>query len=215
MIMKHILTLIFFMIVLMASAQEKTYVMKVWSNGTSTTYKVEEVDSVTFCEEEILEEEPTISIGEESIWQDEQQVKAVLMGVYSKVAETWSLTNELCKNRIEKKGGDGITPVSPEVAKCWEGYYSAISRCNTILSNEVSQNMKEQAIVLRSFCYTRLINLFGDVPYITKAPVSDMDDYYVSREDQNKIFSNCAEELRSIVYEMPVSVVGFDDTVEV
>lgn len=215
MIMKKVLTLILFLCVLKTYAQEKTYVMKVWKNGISTTYNVQEVDSVTFCEEETLEEEPSIIVGEESIWQDEKQVKAALLGVYSKVAEAWSLTNQMCKNRIEKKGEDGITPVSLEVAKCWEGYYSAINMCNTILSNEVPKNIKEQVIVLRAFCYTRLVNLFGDVPYRTKAPGIDMDDFYVARDDQNKILSNCAEELKGIVYNMPVSVVGFDDTTDV
>lgn len=181
--MKQILAFAFLMFAIMHTsyAQEtKNYTMKVWSNGTYTSYQVEQVDSVTFCSNDSDDITPGNQTTEESLFQSENDVKAVLLASYQKFQSFITYERRLEELAING-GNEKITPNSSTVNQAWTNGYNAISYCNRLIDVTATMDnagfdvkkYQTHAKFLRAVTYYMMTQLWGNIPYIQS---SSMDD---------------------------------------
>lgn len=101
----------------------------------------------------------------------------------------------------------------------WSSLYTRIARCNYILSNmykakEVSREtvynqVEGQALFLRAFFYHYLINLYGDVPFVTEM-ISIDEGKSLSRTPRAEIAAQILEDLETAAEKLPAQWTGAD-----
>jgi len=100
----------------------------------------------------------------------------------------------------------------------WDLAYKAIRDCNVVIdgihnsktynnpltdANSIASynHFLGEAYTIRAYWYSMLIFTFGDVPFITQAPLPDVD-YNTPKVDRNIILSNVIQDLRDIEEKM-------------
>lgn len=101
----------------------------------------------------------------------------------------------------------------------WSSLYTYIASCNNILTNmhkakEVSSEsvynqVEAQALFLRAFFYHYLINLYGDVPFITKV-ISLEEGKTLTRTPRAEIAAQLLDDLQVAADKLPVQWTGGD-----
>lgn len=139
---------------------------------------------------------PDSSVSSDSYWRSEDDVKAAVNGLYSRMRSQISTYQWVywfdARSCIV---GSGRTPggivqynanelSSTMTDTNWNGLYSIISQANSIINNIdkviFSDKVKRdeflaQAYFFRAWCYYNLVRLWGDVPLVTSF-ISSLDD---------------------------------------
>ena len=102
----------------------------------------------------------------------------------------------------------------------WDRMYSGINRCNNLLTNMVRAQdvvseafftrIQAEAKFLRAYYYSWLIQLYGDVPYVTEIPES-IDAAKVPRTPKSEIIDNIFADLDFAVQNLPETWGGSDE----
>jgi hypothetical protein len=110
-----------------------------------------------------------------------------------------------------------ITTDNALATKPWQIHYRTIARCHTVLDNleKIKPQMAEAAYnqldaelrFIRAYCYSQLIELYGDVPLL-KAAV-DLANANVPRTPKADIEKFLLDELTAIADKLPVSQAQF------
>ena len=105
-------------------------------------------------------------------------------------------------------------------AETWERMYSGINRSNNLLTNmeraqevvseEFYQRIQAEARFLRSYYYFWLIQLYGDVPYVTEIPET-LDEAQVPRTPRSEVVDNLLADLDVAAGILPQSWGGSDE----
>ena len=145
--------------------------------------------------------EPQNEIIFDKFWNEKADVEAIIAGCYSGLQEegvikrmmVWGEfrsdnigpgSNVQSDGNLEKLLKENID--AKNTYTNWEGFYSVINRCNTVIryapgvaaidpaytESELQANIAEM-VALRSLCYFYLIRTFRDVPYSTEAFTDD------------------------------------------
>jgi starch-binding outer membrane protein, SusD/RagB family len=102
--------------------------------------------------------------------------------------------------------GSGVyAPTAGDIAELWGGFYQAIQRANNLLfympkaqsvMNPAEYSRVEaEAKILRAFAYWHLISFFGDVPFFTKPPLTEEEQFKFSRTDKKTIINTLIADL--------------------
>lgn len=101
----------------------------------------------------------------------------------------------------------------------WSSLYERVARCNNILTNmhkakdvtseAVYKQVEGQALFLRAFFYHYLINLYGDVPFIT-GMTSIVEGKDLTRTPRARIADSLLKDLEKAAGELPVQWTGGD-----
>ncbi|MBX2943653.1 MAG: RagB/SusD family nutrient uptake outer membrane protein [Cyclobacteriaceae bacterium] len=171
------------------------------------------------CEEFIQIDPPKTEIISETVFSNNASALAAVRGIYSLMMTNQSFTN----GNIEKYCGlsaDELLDVSGSdeqlqfqynsisssnqvvLGVFWREAYSYINNANAILeglaksssiSPDVKQQIEGESKFIRAFCHFYLVNLFGDIPYITST------DYRVnataSRMPVSEIYERVLDDL--------------------
>jgi len=116
---------------------------------------------------------------------------------------------------------DGIEHLSPIydhqvdahhrlVESMWSDFYQFITRENHVIyygatsSNTAIRDYRISAMVYRAYKYLHMVELWGDVPFITK-PITDMgsDDIYPKRTSKDQILTELIKELQEAEQILP------------
>ncbi len=73
----------------------------------------------------------------------------------------------------------------------WEGEYAAQAR-----------QLYAEAITLRAQCYYELVQLWGDVPFVT-SPVRSGDNFYLPKTDRDEIYEYLVKDLKDVEEYLP------------
>ncbi len=101
-------------------------------------------------------------------------------------------------------------PTANRVNVIWNNFYTVIARCNYLLDNlnrvqgtsQTSINETEAtARFLRAYSYSVLLQLYGDVPLVTKT--SSLADAYIGRETKSKVIDFVLDELDKAANGLP------------
>lgn len=105
-------------------------------------------------------------------------------------------------------------------ADTWEQMYSGINRANNLLVNmerardvvstDFYARIQGEARFLRAYFYSWLIELYGDVPYVTEIP-ANFEEAKVARTPKAEIFQNIIEDLDYAAQNLPDSWGGAEE----
>ena len=167
--MKKISLFIFmaFSVVASIAQEKKEYTMRVWNNGSYTSFSIESVDSITFAEE-VKPDNVTTENG----YQSESSFKEALSSIYARF-QTF-ITSEKKIEELALDGGyESISASNPTIKQAWTNGYSAINYCNRLIEFSLGKDYpfdvkkyRGQAIILRSIIYYMMAQIWGDIPYI-------------------------------------------------
>lgn len=91
----------------------------------------------------------------------------------------------------------------------WTQIYSGIERANICIEGlpksqiwegenaEVARHLYGEAVTLRAFYYYLAIQLWGDVPFVTKSTQAG-DDFYIPKTDRDSIYEYLIEDLKNV-----------------
>ncbi|MDN5211968.1 RagB/SusD family nutrient uptake outer membrane protein [Fulvivirgaceae bacterium BMA12] len=171
------------------------------------------------CDEFVEIDLPETEIVAESVFQSDGTATSAMLHLYTEIHNTSSFAgggqnsvtflqgltaDELIpvSNTSEFFFLNNVLPITPEVSTTWNNCYNIIYGANAIIegllgssgvSQEVSAQLEGEARFIRAFSHFYLVNLFGDVPYISTT------DYRVnataSRMVSSEVYQNIVDDL--------------------
>jgi|26BtaG_2_1085354.scaffolds.fasta_scaffold00155_18 hypothetical protein len=150
---------------------------------------------LTACESYLSPDDPTGQIPLEEIFKDESSATAIISTLYAKLRDEVLVTGSTqgmgvlmgwYADELEYLGAPGqaseaffqhqIIPSNATVLQIWNNSYSLIYMTNAAiegleasksLSEEIKNQLLGEALFVRGMVHFYLVNLFGDIPYIT------------------------------------------------
>ena len=179
----------------------------------------------TACED-ALEKLPLDAPSDETFFSNESELLLGINGVYESMY--WNIgripypvlldnTTDLGFLRTDFGGlqtfsRGGHSSVTDGFSQTWAQMYQGINRANNLLTNmdraqsevsdELFQRIQAEAKFLRAYFYFWLIELYGDVPYITELP-NNLEDAQVARTPKSKIITNLFADLDEVAGILP------------
>ena len=174
-----------------------------------------------------LELEPPNGLIREEFWQSKEDVEAVLMATYQKLAalnEDLFVFGEIRADMLE---GDLNQPRSEELIQenniypdnnivNWLKFYEVINFANEVIKNaplvqEVDNTFNDflkdgyvaEAVFLRSLTYFYLVRLYKDVPLVLEPAESDEADFYKSKTPEEEILNQIVADLNDHINAAP------------
>jgi len=175
------------------------------------------------CGNDTLDLYPLTQVTEGTFYKNESELKQALDDVYRQLSIHYDaqglpdLYGELYSDNtkiIHVAGTDGpiieidehrIATNNPRILTAWDRAYFGIYICNNIIfhlentnveiGTSILEEMKGQAVLIRSLIYFNLVRAFGAVPYIDKK-IEPLDAYDYLRVEPNLIFENIINDLK-------------------
>jgi hypothetical protein len=136
----------------------------------------------------------------------------------------WHVMDNITDIGFARPGTNYTSPITSAITtdnalttKPWQIHYRTIARCHTVLDNleqlkaeiaEAAYNQLDAELrFVRAYCYSQLIELYGDVPLL-KAQV-DLSNADVPRTPKAEIEKFLLDELTAIADKLPVSQAQF------
>ena len=177
------------------------------------------------CEKQVLNLSDPGSPTDATFFQTEDQLEVALAGTYEALAyiratpfpQVLDHATDYAFNRGNVAGTipattGGLTSTDGLINGFWTQFYTGIQRANNLLTNmpkaqEVSDptrfsEIEAEALFLRAYFYSQLVELYGDVPYRTEATTS-LDDLAVSRTPKAEIVSSMIADLEKVATILP------------
>ncbi|MEM6846163.1 MAG: RagB/SusD family nutrient uptake outer membrane protein [Bacteroidota bacterium] len=114
----------------------------------------------------------------------------------------------------------GHSSVTDGFSQTWAQMYEGINRANNLLTNmgraqeevspELFQRIQAEAKFLRAYFYFWLVELYGDVPYVTTLP-ENLDEAQVARTPKSEIVTNLFADLDEAAGILPDTWGGSDE----
>jgi len=177
---------------------------------------------ITACNEEVLDLESLNEPTDATFFSNEQELELALTGVYNSIIWQGGYNLPVQVNMdngatdiglvrggyvgFEELGAGSHSASTGGFASVYSHLYRGIGRANNLIQNleratdvvstEKRQQIEAEAIVLRSYYYHYLIELFGDVPY-TEILSPTPEDALLPRTPESEIVDNLLEDLQS------------------
>ena len=175
--------------------------------------------TVTSCSD-FLDRFPQDSVGNETYWKTEAQLRAALYPCYEAFHKdyiyNWSeATAETCvwgnitQGLSKVSGGKHSYTDGFPFTTYWQQSYNHIFKCNNFLQNynkaKVEQDVKDvyaaEVKVIRSYTYFLLTTFWGDVPWVDKVITSE--EAYVARTPREKVIDYLIDDLDWAASKLP------------
>ncbi|WP_417128693.1 RagB/SusD family nutrient uptake outer membrane protein [Phocaeicola sp.] len=180
------------------------------------------------CVDNLLDRNPIASLSPATFYQDENQCKMALMGVYSALQPVTSTywfqldfmsDDAYCQDAWQgsKEFGEWAQNSSSGAAyDRWTQDYKIIVRANTFMldakdaaiDETVKSQMMAEAKFLRAYAYADLITFFGDVPIVEESQT--LENAYVSRSSKADVLKYLLDDLNAAKEVLPRQYSGSD-----
>ncbi|MDX9774113.1 MAG: RagB/SusD family nutrient uptake outer membrane protein [Bacteroidales bacterium] len=175
----------------------------------------------TGCESFVEPDDPVGQIPQSAVFEDEETATAAVMSLYGSLRDDVILTggfygmnvlmgyyaDELAyystsNESLETFYSHQIVASNNIVKSLWDGAYNLIYMSNSAiegieasqnLSSDVKDQLKGEAFFIRAIVHFYLVNLFGDIPYITTTDY--LTNMKVSRMATNLVYENILNDL--------------------
>ncbi len=185
---------------------------------------------LTVACEGFLDKGPLTEFTDENYWTSEANVRTFAWGFYDEflgygngsgttsefyfqgagASSAINISDDLCNNSFLN-----FQPNASSSNTNWSDYYEVVRRANLLLDRIPNvPGMSEEAILhwqsiarfFRAFTYYRLVQRFGDVPYIDQyAGAGESDRIYVARLNRNEVMDKVFDDLDFAVKNMRLS----------
>ncbi|MCT4646002.1 MAG: RagB/SusD family nutrient uptake outer membrane protein [Carboxylicivirga sp.] len=176
---------------------------------------------VISCEDKYLNIEPIDGSSSSTFFASANELQLAINSIYGRVVsvapeglpmlmlmDTWLTDNGLYRITNEQSGLRALSNSQQDpgsgFGKIYSEYYKSITRCNNMLENmnkaeetmsaEEYNDFRAQALTMRAYFYSVLVQLFGDVPYMDFMPQSPTDGF-ISRTSKTEVISNILSDL--------------------
>ena len=179
-----------------------------------------------------LDLKPYDGVTEGDYWNTKEDVFAILMGCYSSMIQETVVTNifywgELRGDIITgstQAGADVMNIIRGEITPSnkivmWDKFYTTISYCNKLIARahevldkdysfdeDLCEQYKAEAVVIRSLMYFYLVRSFWDVPFVTVATDNDQQDFYVGQTDGFAVLDSLDKHLNIVLDDLPTNL---------
>ena len=150
-----------------------------------------------------------------------------LYGAYQSLSELdaastpiWHVMDNITDIGYARPGTNYTSPITSAITtdnaltnKPWQIHYRTIARCHSVLDNleklkssmtdAVYKQLDAELRFVRAYCYSQLIELYGDVPLLKHAV--DLSNANVPRTPKQEIVQFLLDELTAIADNLPVS----------
>jgi len=192
-------------------------------NGILTISMLFSLFIIIGCEDFIDVDDPNGQILQQTVFEDEGTAEAAVTSLYGKLRDEVLLTGNstgmsilmgFYSDDLEYFGSPGqpleniyrhqIISSDENVAVLWNGVYNLIYMSNSAiegiessqnLSVEIKKQLTGEALFIRALSHFYLVNLFGDIPYITTTDYLVNKD--VSRMSTDEVYSMIISDLLS------------------
>ena len=161
----------------------------------------------------------------------DKEAEMGLFGAYQSISKLdasstpiWHVMDNITDIGFARPGTNYTSPITSAITtdnaltnKPWQIHYQTIARCHTVLDNleRLKGSMTEAAYkqldaelrFIRAYCYSQLIELFGDVPLLKHSV--DLTNASVPRTPRAEIEQFLLDELTQIAENLPVSQAQF------
>lgn len=166
------------------------------------------------------------------VYNDASMVETTLMGVYGKMTEDATYSQDLCyvlcagtdieirSFTIGQPDSDTgraaanmlAAPSNDKLKRASEALYEAIERANLLIEGVEANTPPEntdvwmlhgEAVVMRAQCYRDLVRLFGNVPYKIQPTLPDMSNAYLPKTDYFTVLEDLIQQLIDCADELP------------
>ncbi|WP_179021778.1 RagB/SusD family nutrient uptake outer membrane protein [Winogradskyella forsetii] len=185
--------------------------------------------------EDFLEQSPETFQTPQNFFETEAQINEAISGIYNtnrglmngahwRFGENRSDNTSFQYNPNDRGGISNedidnflMLSANPNLGSYWGTSYSGISRANFALENldnvpfndEAIRNFRRGEILfLRSWFYFNLVQLYGDVPYVTSAgdsPEEILSDEFLARIPADQVYANILEDMQQAIDLLPNS----------
>lgn len=179
--------------------------------------------AISGCNSDLLDQDPLDRLSPATFYQNENELKMALMGVYNGLRENetpvhWFQFDFMSDDAFCEHAWQGSLEFgswthnssSWAAGAKWARAYSLIVRANTFLENAeaapvdeaVKTQMKAEARFLRAFMYADLIHFYGDVPLVRAS--QSLSESQVSRSPKSEILTAVLEDLDYAAENLPL-----------
>jgi hypothetical protein len=190
----------------------------------------------TGCTKNFLEEKPESFITAENLFTNQSGAiaglnvayanlknyrnsgRALLIGVVGTDEAQLGIDEAGVSDRLGLDAYDGnLNPNNPWVIQMWRVSYTGIARANSIIQNVPAITMDEalkkriiaEASFLRALHYFWAVQLWGDIPIITKV-IDNADQYNYPRQKTEDVYKLIIEDLARAEADLPATYSGAD-----
>ncbi|MGX7666075.1 RagB/SusD family nutrient uptake outer membrane protein [Flavobacterium pedocola] len=181
------------------------------------------------CEEFVEVELPNSQLTTETVFEDEVTANAAMVSIYAKMRDAGLLTgsasglSHLLGNYTDEfvfygnsQNGavafynNALIASNPDVKQFWNNTYNQVYCANSVIegvenSTALSQNVKDQlkgeALFVRAMLHFYLVNLYGDIPYITTTDYRE--NSRVTKTPINEVYAKLIEDLQAAIMLLP------------
>lgn len=185
--------------------------------------------SLISCKDFITVDPPSNQLNTTTVFEDEITAKSAVLGIYSRMGfggptsggpNGITYFGGLSSDELELIGVTGETiqfsensllSTNTKITAIWNSYYEYIYYCNSLIeglkkSTKLSATIKDQytgeAMFLRAYSHFYLLNLFGQIPYITSTDYNHNSS--LQRLEVNKVYESIVEDLSKAKKLMPI-----------
>ena len=175
------------------------------------------------CNKDLLNTIPNDRLSTEIYWKTDQDAILSANSVYTYLEgaadfTNWDAMSDIGHVTLTWRGESAIEKGSydatlPQVLSIWTQNYTGIQNANIFLDNvdriktsnsKLIERLKAEVKTLRAFYYIRLVQLFGDVPLITKE-ITLEESRSLTRTSETKIWDFISNDLGESAEVLPIS----------
>ena len=185
------------------------------------------------CNEDLLDQVNPNTVSTITFWEDADDVSLAVNGMYHPITNTFFWGRIIHTGAILRSDEFNVRPFGPNTAmstfqgeagaarwstEIWQEPYKCIFRANAILENTTDVNVPDaatrngflgQAYFMRAFAYWYLVNLYQNVPLVTKTAQS-ADDFFPSQASPAETWAQIVSDFSEAESLLPDAWTGSD-----
>lgn len=184
------------------------------------------------CSEDLLNQNNGNTVSANIFWQDADDVTLAVNGMYHPITNTFFWGRIIHTGAMLRSDEFNVRPFGPNTAMStfqattadrwatepWQEAYKCIFRANSILENVDAENIPDaaqrngfigQAHFMRGFSYFYLLNMYGNIPLVTKVAQGE-EDFFPSQAPQADVWAQIESDFAAAAGELPASWEGND-----
>lgn len=179
------------------------------------------------CQESFFNELPSDQLTEDLFFSNKDDLESILYDAYFRLrtayANQYVIGDVASDNAYNSKlnnnndrisiNESNVTATNGVVQSIWTGSYYVIARANLVLDRIENVNLSEkdrnqlkgEALFLRSLIYFNLVRIFGDVPLVLKDIASADEAFSYKRDPVEKVYAQIINDLANAESWLPAS----------
>ena len=183
------------------------------------------------CDSDLLDQNNTNTVSTGNFWANANDVSLAVNGMYHPITNTFFWGRIVHTGAMLRSDIFNVRPFGPNTAmstfqgeagaarwstEIWQEPYKTIFRANNIIENANSENVTDatelngylgQAYFMRAFSYWYLVNLYGNVPLVTRVAQEEAD-FFPSQSGIAAVWSQIEADLAEAESKLPAAWTG-------